>query len=756
MPLVVKDRVKETTNTVGTGSYTLAGAVTGFQSFSAVGDGNTTYYCVTNGVDWEVGVGTYTASGTSLSRDTILESSNSGSAVNWSAGTKDAFVTYPAERAVYGDGSGTLVSAESFAALPIGNGGTGATNAGNAINALLPSQTGKAGQYLTTSGADPFWSPVSGGLIMYAENSTAAVLPSVSGSASIAAGNSAVANATASVAISGYVTSFGPPVLYATAIGQSSSGNLALTTASGAMSLAGAYATGVDGFAAATGGINGAQGASSVAIGGMADALHNYSFAIGNAATTTTTYQIALGGTSDSVRISGAYTLPSTDGSASQVLQTDGAGNVSWQTVGGGSATLTIQNKTSAYTVVSGDLGTIINCTSGTFTVALDAAATLGAGFNCWIWNTSPTDTHSIIINPSGSETIDGVTTLTLRHGEGTQIVCDGTNWQTGDKKTMRGYADNMQRTVTRPVASGLNAVAIGGVASATTTYAVALGQTTTASGYASVALGRNASATSNYSTAIGQNSSDQGSQAVTGAGAMALGGSYASGTDSFAAAITSNSSSFGAKGYNSIALGRFATATSAYAVAIGDICSATASNATAIGQGCSATASNAIALGTYASAAIVGKFAVSSDAFAAGGDSQTGVLVVRIETADATPTALTSDLNTASTNNQVILPNNSAYAFSGTLIARQQAAGGSDYAAWEIKGAIIRDANAASTSLGTYNINVLSKTAGASAWDVALSADTTNGGLAITVTGAAATNIRWVATVQTSEVTYA
>ena len=108
MAFVVKDRVKETTATTGTGTLTLAGATLGYQSFSVIGDGNSTYYAIQDVAtgDWEVGIGTYTASGTTLSRDTILESSNAGSAVNFSAGDKDVFVTYPAERSVMAVGGG--------------------------------------------------------------------------------------------------------------------------------------------------------------------------------------------------------------------------------------------------------------------------------------------------------------------------------------------------------------------------------------------------------------------------------------------------------------------------------------------------------------------------------------------------------------------------------------------------------------------------------------------------------------------------
>jgi hypothetical protein len=101
MALVLRDRVKETTSTTGTGTLTLTGASDGFQSFSVIGDGNTTYYAIISGNDWEVGIGTYTASGTTLSRDTVLESSNSGSAVNLTAAA-EVFVTYPAEKSVTG------------------------------------------------------------------------------------------------------------------------------------------------------------------------------------------------------------------------------------------------------------------------------------------------------------------------------------------------------------------------------------------------------------------------------------------------------------------------------------------------------------------------------------------------------------------------------------------------------------------------------------------------------------------------------
>jgi hypothetical protein len=107
MAFVLADRVKETTTTAGTGTVTLLGASTGYQSFAVIGNANTTYYTIASqsGSEWEVGIGTYTSSGTTLARTTVLSNSSATqpSALSFSAGTKDVFVSYPAEYSVTND-----------------------------------------------------------------------------------------------------------------------------------------------------------------------------------------------------------------------------------------------------------------------------------------------------------------------------------------------------------------------------------------------------------------------------------------------------------------------------------------------------------------------------------------------------------------------------------------------------------------------------------------------------------------------------
>ena len=127
MAFILADRVRETSSAPGTGTVTLLGAVTGYQTFSAgIGANNTTYYVIADqsGTNWEVGLGTIGAGGTTLARTTVLSSSNSGSLVNFSSGTQDVFCDYPAGKAVYQDASnnvtGYAISGGTIDNTPIG------------------------------------------------------------------------------------------------------------------------------------------------------------------------------------------------------------------------------------------------------------------------------------------------------------------------------------------------------------------------------------------------------------------------------------------------------------------------------------------------------------------------------------------------------------------------------------------------------------------------------------------------------------
>jgi hypothetical protein len=134
-------------------------------------------------------------------------------------------------------------------------------------------------------------------------------------------------------------------------------------------------------------------------------------------------------------------------------------------------------------------------------------------------------------------------------------------------------------------------------------------------------------------------------------------------------------------------------------------------------------------------------------------GAQQSGLLILGRQTTDATATVLTSNTSAATTTNQVILSNNSAYFFTGEVIAGVTGAGNTK--GWTVEGVIKRGANAASTTLVGVTVMSSYGDAGAVTWVVAVTADTTNGGLAVTVTGQAATTIRWVAQIRTTEMTY-
>ena len=175
MAFVIADRVQETCAAPGTGTVSLLGAVTGFQTFLAgIGNNNTTYYCIADqgGANWEVGIGTYSSTGSTLTRDTILSSSNGGSATNFSSGTQSVFCTYPSEKSVNLDSSGNVSALGTISSgtwhgttIAIAYGGTngtatptaGAVAYGNGT-AYAFTSAGNAGEVLTSNGSSaPTW-----------------------------------------------------------------------------------------------------------------------------------------------------------------------------------------------------------------------------------------------------------------------------------------------------------------------------------------------------------------------------------------------------------------------------------------------------------------------------------------------------------------------------------------------------------------------------------------------------------------------
>ena len=374
---------------------------------------------------------------------------------------------------------------------------------------------------------------------------------------------------------------------------------------------------------------------------------------------------------------------------------------------------------------------------------------------------------------------------------DGTDLLLDGT--AVGGSPDL--YRDNAS-SATTPSATGSNAVAIGSNSASSGNQSVALGGGN-ASGLGAFAFGLSSTSSSIYSnafqrsTASGQGSFAAGSNGnnvgsvAAGTGSVALATSYASGNSSLAAAITNNTSSYGATGANSVAIGRLSKASGADSFAIGDNNIVANGDAFALGNtnnvggggtafaigtnhtvsgtlsacigGSTSTASQTYAMtfGPYAKAAVQNAFIFGSKGWFSAGSAQGGMYILYADTTDATPEVLTTTNSAAGSTNQIVLPNDSVYGFTGTVIAREDSSSTDDFAVWEIKGGAVRGASASTTALGSYNINKISESTGASNWSIALSADTTNGAVAITVTGEAAHNIRWVATVNTTEVTY-
>ena len=503
-------------------------------------------------------------------------------------------------------------------------------------------------------------------------------------------GTATAPNSSDSVAIGGYAVSSGAN---STALGRANAGG----TDSFAAAIANASATyGAQGYGSISiGTLSKATQIAGTAVGYGATSTHQASSAFGTSATTTANNQIALGGSGITARISGAYTLPTADGTANQVLTTDGSGAVTFATAGG------------------------------------------GGGADLYAANE---------VTPTAQPSATGTNAVAI----GDTSVASGNN----------SFAIGSDTDAT-----GLNSIALGKGAQAVSTRCIALGLNASASGDRSISIGNNGNvATAAYSTSIGSSSAGAGSTSA-GSGAIALGGSYASGTDSFAAAITNNTSSYGASGANSISIGSLSKSTATRSIGLGhNITSSGGDSAVLGGQGNTASG--------YAGTTIGGASNIADGDYstAKGSNGRTNgirlkhatglhmamqgaYMVLGHTTSDATPKVLNTNYWTANATNQVVLPNNSAFGFTGTIVARQKASEGTASAAWKVEGLIRREGTAGTTVLVASTVTALSN---APSWGMALTADTTNGCLKIAATGAASTNIRWVATINTSEVLYA
>jgi hypothetical protein len=280
MALVVNDRVKETSTTTGTGTLTLAGAVTGFETFSsAIGNANTTYYAIVNTTDGEFEVGLGTVGAGTLARTTIISSSNSDSAVDFAAGTKNVFVTLPASKSVILDSSGNIVA-----------------NNGSNLTALNATQL--------TSGTVP-------------DARFPATLPAANGSA--------LTDLNASNLATGTIPDARFPATLPAANGSALTALNASNLASGTVPDARFPAT----LPAANGSALTDLNATALTTGTVANARLDAQ--LQDVAGLATTAGKIIQGDGSNFALS-AYTLPTSDGSASQVLTTDGSGAVTFQT----------------------------------------------------------------------------------------------------------------------------------------------------------------------------------------------------------------------------------------------------------------------------------------------------------------------------------------------------------------------------------------------------------------------------------------
>jgi hypothetical protein len=803
MALVVADRVWETTSTSGTGTLTLSGAVSGYQTFAVIGNGNTTYYTITNGTDWEVGIGTYTSSGTTLSRDTVLASSLGGTTKITVTPGSFVFVDYPASKAVYEDESGNVTG------YPISGGtinGTtiGATTPSSIVGTTITGQTGVlrgTGQNLVTqSQTFSTWTRNTLGLsansVQAPDGTTTAATFTGDGTSNThTASFTQTANSFArtwscyfkagtnnfvQLMFGGDVLAYANFDLNAGTLGTVGANATATITSAGS----GWYRCVVTTSSSTATSIFITLITSGTAARFETNSLSTTIFAwgaqfeIGSTAntyiptTTTAVYgtpTLSFSGVSTlGLESNGALFLQPAGTGAIQAQATTsttaggnvrGANAVDWQTsrgvatrvasgtytfLGGGNSNSATaysattvggegNQATSNYTFLGGGSSNTVSQQFGTlsggrFNTAAGFFNFVGGGFtNSGTANAAVT-TQSGTMNGTTAVTLSG-SNASIRVGQyitGTSIASD--TYVAAISGTSLTLSQNASGSSTSTLSFFTpHGVVVGG------------GNNQATGSYSFIGGGGDAGTAANRNRASGDWSTVAGGRQNTASGI----GSFVGGGGTDGTFVGGNTAS----GTFSTVAGGFSNGVSGFGGFIGG------------GQGNNVNSTNAtIAGGAFGTTrAITGNQtspACNQPLGGSQGVSQSSLLILARQTTDATATALASDSSAASTTNQVILPNNSAYFFTGEVISG--VTGGGNTKGWTIEGVIKRGANAASTTLvGTPTVTSMYADVGAATWAIAVTADTTNGGIRVTFTGQASTTIRTVCQIRTTEMTY-
>ena len=639
MALILADRVQESATANTTVSFTLSGANVGYQAFSVIADGSTTYYGATDGTNWEVGIGTYTLSTTTLARTTILSSSNAGAAVSIFTSPVTVFIDYPSSKSVYQSGAfqGTI------------------------DNTVIGATTPAAGKFTTLEST---------------------------GTASLGTASTTYIRAIGDASYPGVYATGGtntPLVLQPLGTGALQAQKTDSTATGG--NARGAYA--IDWQLARSAATQVASGYYNILGGGYA----NTGTASATVTTNTTTIAVSAGttfyltATNANIKVGQYITGTGVSGNtyATSTVTTGTPAVMATSTISG--TTLTVGSLSSG-TIIAGQVLTGTGVTAGTYIVSGSAST--------WTVTTSQTVSSTTITGTAYTFTISQAATtaagVTLSFYTPHGVVVGGGNNQATGSYSFIGGGGNAGDSTRRNLASGDWSTVCGGAANT-----------------------------------------------ASGGGSSILGGGYDSSSLVF---------------YPNTASGSMATIVGGGQNTSSDFASATIGSYAG-----TANARVSVVAGGYygTSRSIVGNFVMSASrqpVSGSSGVSQAALLILGRQTTDATATVLTSDTSAASGTNQVILPNNSAYYFKVRVIAGVTGAGNTK--AWTLEGAIKRGSGVGTTAIvGTVTTTIVAADAGAATWTVTATADTTNGGLAITVTGQAATTIRWVAKAETAEMTF-